>query len=60
MAPTRPGGLDDFTALVLPEPCRRGLFRSDQAAARRAIISGCGGPCAAMPWRAVRGGDRDA
>ncbi|WP_206438153.1 hypothetical protein [Burkholderia stagnalis] len=45
---------------MLPELRRRGLFRSDQAAARRTIISGCGGPYAAMPWRAVRGYDRDA
>ncbi|KML56820.1 nitrilotriacetate monooxygenase [Burkholderia cepacia] len=31
MAPTLPGGLDDFIALVLPELRRRGLFRSDYA-----------------------------
>ncbi|MBN3748238.1 LLM class flavin-dependent oxidoreductase [Burkholderia sp. Se-20373] len=29
MAPTLPGGLDDFIALVLPELRRRGLFRND-------------------------------
>ncbi|NIF93244.1 LLM class flavin-dependent oxidoreductase [Burkholderia sp. Cy-637] len=29
MAPTLPGGLDDFIALVLPELRRRGLFRDD-------------------------------
>jgi N-acetyl-S-(2-succino)cysteine monooxygenase len=29
MAPTLPGGLDDFIALVLPELRRRGLFRGD-------------------------------
>ena len=27
MPPTVPGGLDDFVELVLPELCRRGLFR---------------------------------
>ncbi|MDN7488776.1 LLM class flavin-dependent oxidoreductase [Burkholderia sp. AU45274] len=31
MAPTLPGGLDDFIALVLPELRRRGLFRDDYA-----------------------------
>ncbi len=31
MAPTLPGGLDDFIALVLPELRRRGLFRRDYA-----------------------------
>ncbi|VWC99022.1 LLM class flavin-dependent oxidoreductase [Burkholderia contaminans] len=31
MAPTLPGGLDDFIALVLPELRRRGLFRNDYA-----------------------------
>jgi len=31
MAPTLPGGLDDFIALVLPELRRRGRFRSDYA-----------------------------
>ncbi|MEK7887299.1 LLM class flavin-dependent oxidoreductase [Burkholderia contaminans] len=31
MAPTLPGGLDDFIALVLPELRRRGLFRHDYA-----------------------------
>ncbi|KUY55216.1 LLM class flavin-dependent oxidoreductase [Burkholderia sp. RF2-non_BP3] len=31
MAPTLPGGLDDFIELVLPELRRRGLFRSDYA-----------------------------
>ncbi|HEX7867314.1 MAG TPA: nitrilotriacetate monooxygenase, partial [Variovorax sp.] len=29
MAPTLPGGLTDFIALVLPELRRRGLFRSE-------------------------------
>ena len=29
MAPTLPGGLADFIALVLPELRRRGLFRSE-------------------------------
>ena len=29
MAPTLPVGLDDFIELVLPEPRRRRLFRSD-------------------------------
>ncbi|KAB0636722.1 LLM class flavin-dependent oxidoreductase [Burkholderia latens] len=31
MAPTLPGGLDDFIELVLPELRRRGLFRRDYA-----------------------------
>ncbi|RQS62610.1 FMN-dependent monooxygenase [Burkholderia sp. Bp8963] len=31
MAPTLPGGLDDFIALVLPELRRRGLFRDEYA-----------------------------
>ncbi|RKU00099.1 nitrilotriacetate monooxygenase [Burkholderia sp. Nafp2/4-1b] len=31
MAPTLPGGLDDFIELVLPELRRRGLFRSEYA-----------------------------
>jgi len=31
MAPTLPGGLDGFIALVLPELRRRRLFRSDYA-----------------------------
>lgn len=29
MPPYLPGGLDDFITLVLPEPRRRGLFRTD-------------------------------
>ncbi|MEK6346973.1 MAG: LLM class flavin-dependent oxidoreductase [Burkholderia sp.] len=49
MAPTLPGGLDDFVSLVLPELRRRGLFRNEYEGATLRHHLGL-----ARPERAVR------
>ncbi|KUZ65540.1 hypothetical protein WI38_02075 [Burkholderia ubonensis] len=46
MAPTLPGGRDDFIALVLPELRLRGLFRSDDSGSTLRDHFGLPGPAA--------------
>jgi N-acetyl-S-(2-succino)cysteine monooxygenase len=53
MPPTVPGGLDDFVELVLPELCRRGLFRAEYEG--RTLRENLG---LAPPIRWVARGDR--
>jgi len=44
VAPSLPGALDDFTALVLPELRQRGLYRSEYEHRDAARASGLGTP----------------
>jgi N-acetyl-S-(2-succino)cysteine monooxygenase len=53
MPPTVPDGLDDFVELVLPELCRRGLFRAEYEG--RTLRENLG---LAPPIRRVARGDR--